>query len=533
MKWMTCLLVVLISAPMAYSQNWSLSGNTGVTSSQFLGTLDANPLRFRVKNIPSGIIDSVRYNTAFGYFSFPVNTTGNYNAALGSKTLNKNTTGYNNTAIGSYALLNNSSGYGNSGIGAYALLNNSVGASNTALGAYALVNNTTGYQNTSAGESSMNYNTTGYNNAAFGRSALSSNSAGHSNTAVGYNSVFANLSGYRNTGVGLSSLSSTTNGYKNTAVGASSLLRNAGGALNTAVGDSAMVVNTSGNSNVAVGYRADFTAGTFSNAISIGSLSRADGTNRVRIGNASTSSIGGNAAWTNFSDGRIKKNVKENIPGLSFINRLRPVSYQLDVDKQYALLGMNDLPEDKSRYDVEKISFSGFIAQEVDAAAKEIGYNFSGVDASGVIMGLRYSEFVVPAVKAIQELSASLKEKDELIQQLQMEMNELRQMIQQLHPSASTSTKTSATSDKASLGQNSPNPFSGITRIEYAIPAGVRHAVLNFYARNGALLHTAKLSGHGRSTYQLQGLDWAAGVYSYSLVADGKVIDTRQMVLER
>jgi len=49
---------------------------------------------------------------------------------------------------------------------------------------------------------------------------------------------------------------------------------------------------------------------------------------------------------------------------------------------------------------------SGFIAQEVEAAAQEIGYEFSGIDAprnANDFYGLRYAEFVVPLVKAMQE----------------------------------------------------------------------------------------------------------------------------------
>ena len=50
--------------------------------------------------------------------------------------------------------------------------------------------------------------------------------------------------------------------------------------------------------------------------------------------------------------------------------------------------------------------FSGFIAQEVENAAKATGYDFSGIDKpknENDIYGLRYAEFVVPLVKAVQE----------------------------------------------------------------------------------------------------------------------------------
>jgi hypothetical protein len=140
-----------------------------------------------------------------------------------------------------------------------------------------------------------------------------------------------------------------------------------------------------------------------------------DADNKVRIGNSSVGSIGGNVGWTNFSDGRIKNNIKENVPGLAFINLLKPVTYNFNLAKEYELMGQKDSMQWESKNDIEKINFTGFVAQDVEAAAKKINYDFSGVDKTGKIMGLRYSEFVVPLVKAVQEQQA-------IIEKLQMQV---------------------------------------------------------------------------------------------------------------
>ena len=61
------------------------------------------------------------------------------------------------------------------------------------------------------------------------------------------------------------------------------------------------------------------------------------------------------------------------------------------------------------------IKYSGFIAQEVEAAAKSFGYDFSGVKAPANekdAYALRYAEFVVPLVKATQELHQKVKEQE-------------------------------------------------------------------------------------------------------------------------
>ncbi len=50
---------------------------------------------------------------------------------------------------------------------------------------------------------------------------------------------------------------------------------------------------------------------------------------------------------------------------------------------------------------------TGFLAQEVEAAANAVGFDFSGVvvpTAGRAHYGLRYAEFVVPLTQAVQEL---------------------------------------------------------------------------------------------------------------------------------
>ncbi len=107
-------------------------------------------------------------------------------------------------------------------------------------------------------------------------------------------------------------------------------------------------------------------------------------------------------------DGRYKKQVQENVKGLDFIRRLRPVTYNLDVRGLSIHLG-ESTPEGGSvsrGVPKDQIRYTGFIAQEVEAAARQAGYDFSGVDVpqnAGGLYGLRYAEFTVPLVKAVQE----------------------------------------------------------------------------------------------------------------------------------
>mgnify|MGYP006248978093 FL=1 len=116
--------------------------------------------------------------------------------------------------------------------------------------------------------------------------------------------------------------------------------------------------------------------------------------------------------------------------GLEFISKLNPVTYNYDIVAhskwKEANYGEVDSAQWAGKNDIEQIRFSGFIAQEVEAAAEEAGYDFSGVDKpknNKDFYGLRYAEFVVPLVKAVQEQQV-------LIEELKAEV----EMLKKLHP---------------------------------------------------------------------------------------------------
>jgi hypothetical protein len=144
----------------------------------------------------------------------------------------------------------------------------------------------------------------------------------------------------------------------------------------------------------------------YNNSTALGYQTLVDGSNQVHLGNSSITEIKGQVNFSTYSDKRVKDNITEDVKGLEFITKLRPVTYNFNVDKQNKLLGVNDISTYKEKYDLEKIKFSGFIAQEVEEVAKNIGYDFSGIKTpktSNELYGLSYAEFVVPLVKAVQE----------------------------------------------------------------------------------------------------------------------------------
>jgi len=364
------------------------------------------------------------YNTANGYAALFSNTTGNVNTASGQGALYYNTTGNDNTANGYGALNSNSTAGRNTAIGNNALLtqsyNNSYtpwnsdnvavgyealysnqptstsnGIDNTAVGNYALRANTTGIYNTANGYRALYLNTTGSYNTATGNEGLYSNSTANFNTANGYQALYFNSTGTGNTAIGKWALYNNYNGVNNSAIGVEALFSNSSGSYNSALGGGTYSSNVAINNTTLIGYLTGYITGD----------------NHVEIGNSSVGWIGGQVGWSTYSDERIKDNVTANVPGLSFITRLRPVTYNLNIHRENEMVNAGRKVEGdwSSKYDIEKIKMTGFIAQEVEDAAKAAGYDFSGVQKPAnpdELYSLRYSDFVVPLVKAVQELNA-------------------------------------------------------------------------------------------------------------------------------
>jgi hypothetical protein len=527
--------------------------------------------------------------TATGYQALNANTTGSYNTANGTLSLLKNTTGFNNTGIGFSALNLNTTGAYNTAVGCTALLKN-VGSSNTAVGEKAMQENTAGGANSAFGSGALQNNQVGTFNVAIGFQSLY-NYKYSFNTALGYQSLYSatqNTSG-GNTAIGYQALYYTNGGEDNTAVGSGAGYNNTSGAVNIFLGMDAGYNNTAGSYNVYVGQNAglDNTTGSynsnigygagqynqtgsknscfgylagqnnkgdnntfigyeatsndasFSNSTAVGSGSSIVDDAATMLGNAATKAVEAYASYYILSDGKYKKNVKENVAGLDFINKLRPVTYNMDVT------GLNKfLHADEKLFSKNMISskeqkvYTGFIAQEVEKAANDVGYDFSGIkkpSSDKSFYALSYADFVPPLVKAVQQLSKQNDSLKEINASLQSQMNEMKAAIQKLadKEGVDISTPVNASLSSAALSQNIPNPYNHTTSIAYNLPAQFSSAQIVVTDITGKTLKTINVSGQGKGVLHLDASTLTSGSYNYSLYVDGKLIGTKKMILTK
>lgn len=427
---------------------WAITGNAGINAAtNFLGTLDNTPLIFRTNNQRSGLIDpdAGRRNNAIGNRALNTTLTGTANNAMGYVALTNISSGFSNIALGDSSTYTLTSGSGNIGIGTAALASINTATGNVAIGNNAL-KNTVSSENIGIGNLAASANTSGSNVLAIGAGALQNNQSSFTQLAIGNNALQQIISGIENVALGYNAgtsltsassnvllghyaLSSATTASNNTVVGHNAGLAytGTGSTNNTYVGYQAGLSQTAGTGNTFIGTAVDLSGTTnVSNSSALGQGVQITASNQVRIGNTSVNSIGGQVAWTTFSDANIKSNIREDIPGLAFIMRLRPVSYNYDLTKLQKLQGTKPTAENAAEARIAPKKFTGLLAQEVEQAAIATQYDFSGIDKptnEHTPYGLRYSEFVAPLIKAIQEMKA-------LIDQQQKEIEALRKLVE-------------------------------------------------------------------------------------------------------
>jgi trimeric autotransporter adhesin len=392
------------------SSGWSLTGNTGTTASNFIGTNDDVSLKFVANGAIAGRID-------------PYYTSGNtfLGGSAGGNT-------------------NNSTGHFNSAFGRGALHFNVSGAMNTTIGVNSLFHNVAGNGGTAVGFEAMAYYLNPEGSVAVGAQALR-----------GYPNPVDNT-GLQNTALGVTSLIDNTSGGNNTASGYQALFTNTAGSHNTATGSNALTSNTTGSNNTAIGSGANVNSGGLTNATAIGSGAMVNASNTIQIGNSSVTDVYfGNPATTILhansvvpSDARFKYDIQNNVPGLDFIKKLTPVTYYFDEQKlaEYIQTGnINNTLIKRASYNAEKKLHTGFLAQDVEKIAKQLGYNFDGVHAPANDKdhySLAYSQFIMPLVKAVQEQQLQIdelkKENDEL-KKLKEQVEKLSKLVQQLSSS--------------------------------------------------------------------------------------------------
>ena len=209
------------------------------------------------------------------------------------------------------------------------------------------------------------------------------------------------------------------------------------------------------------------------------------------------------------SDRRLKENI-QSVSSLSLtdgLRSLRPVAFNYKVDTTL-------FSYDEEAQEMRNTHY-GLIAQEVQQIYPDIVYeNQDGY------LSINYTELIPLLIQSLQELTAKV----ESLENQLVDKTEIKQ--RRTHQPTNGSTDINAI-----LYQNNPNPFTENTVIAYDLPTTTKSAALYIYDMNGVQLAQYDITSYGSSSLTIDGGSLSAGMYLYSLIADGIVVDTKRMIL--
>jgi hypothetical protein len=214
--------------------------------------------------------------------------------------------------------------------------------------------------------------------------------------------------------------------------------------------------------------------------------------------------------FTNLSDKRQKENIRDIDDALGIVLKLKGVKYDIKKEFAYDEKAIRDSLKE-TKLEKDRKNKIGFLAQDVNEILPEVVV----YDDSTDIYGIDYSKVVPVLVEAIKELSAEIEE------------------LRNSSNTKSGSIDNNKIIEKAQLNQNMPNPFSTNTRIELYVPNSVSLATLYVYNLQGEQLKQITIYERENSSVTIEGRTLKPGMYLYTLIADGKEVDTKKMILTK
>jgi hypothetical protein len=144
---------------------------------------------------------------------------------------------------------------------------------------------------------------------------------------------------------------------------------------------------------------------------------------------------------------------------------------------------------------------------------------------------VNYTELIPIVIKGMQEQQQTIQEQKQIILQLQQENNAFKERFAKLEAALGAGRNNlNNLFNSANLEQNQPNPFNESTTFRYNIPAGANAQIL-VYDAAGKLVKTLVAPANGQVQMNAYGLK--SGTYVYSLMVNGKLAASKQMVVSK
>ena len=163
--------------------------------------------------------------------------------------------------------------------------------------------------------------------------------------------------------------------------------------------------------------------------------------------------------------------------------------------------------------DIDKKHF-GLIAQELQTIYPELV-----VKGQDGYLGVNYIELVPILIRSIQELSQKVE-------------NLEKASDGQSFRAPAVSDIGSVATSKNILYQNNPNPFKEATTIRFSLEDGIKSAYICIFDMTGKMLKKISIPD-GDTSVKISGGELGEGMFFYSLIVNGREIDTKRMIITK
>lgn len=209
------------------------------------------------------------------------------------------------------------------------------------------------------------------------------------------------------------------------------------------------------------------------------------------------------------SDMNLKENIHPIDRPLERVLRLNGIVFDFKKDSL-------DYPEESMEFmESCRTNNLGFIAQEVQNVLPELVIE----DIASGTLALNYNGFSAILVEAI-------KEQQETIESLKREVEELKRGTRNFIDETDVENNSGNF-----LFQNCPNPTNSSTTIESYVDANAKEACIVICNLNGLQLKEYSINQCGKNIITINAKEFEPGIYLYSLLVDGRLIDTKRMVI--
>ena len=229
------------------------------------------------------------------------------------------------------------------------------------------------------------------------------------------------------------------------------------------------------------------------------------------------------ASVVNTSDIRLKENIislSEKEEGCTTLDKIRRMNVI-----EYNFKPQTEIPEaERDTINPEKIRTNDEISKDrhYGLSAQELQTLYPNLVKEGQdgYLGINYIELVPVLIRSIQELKQELDDVKGRSGEAMMSRG------------ATTSAVSAAIANGNVLYQNTPNPFKEQTIIRFSLADDVRDAAICIFDMTGKMLKKLPISS-SETSVSVNGWELGEGMFLYTLLVNGREIDTKRMIITK